>query len=176
MAISDTKVVDGRTAGRLLLSALVEVLPALDPGFSMPKRVSMAPGGQLVEDGEQLTVLYANITRGLPGAPQSDGFVPVQQMIQFHTFEVNLIRRVHGLTGTPKPRPPSPAELDSDYDVTAADADLLWAAIVTIWAENMVTTTNRHFAFGPLAGVGVEGRLAGSRCPVSWPVLATRTS
>lgn len=179
--LAPAPVLDIVGAGQVFYDAFVSTIDELAAGmtvevdgsatpvsevWALPDRANLAPGGQIADEADQLTVLFTGITRGLPGATNSDGFVPPAHMMQFVTFEVNLIRLVSGLSE--RGDAPPPTVQASDWARTTLDAELTWATLLQIQAQNLVVPENRHFAFGPLITVGPEGRLAGIRCPVSW--------
>lgn len=169
MAISQTPILDPYSAGRALLVALEECLRVLDPGFDVPERKGMAPGGQLVQDGEQLTVLLTGITRGLPGQPTGEAFSHPSRLTQYYTFEINLLRRVR--IEDSFGNPPTAKVQDDDAAVLARDNAMLYAAVVSIWAEELIVRTTESFYFGPVVSIGPEGDLAGNRCAVGWVAL-----
>jgi hypothetical protein len=153
-------------AGTNLLEAIKAVFALMD--VRLPERVGLVPGGSVAFDGDQLTVNFEGITRGIPGRPDSQWETPAST-IQYMQFDVYLLRQVSVVKdGGPAAVLPTPGQLAGDFTRLASDAANLWAAIVAIHASYAMVPAGVPIVYGPLESVGPEGGLSGSKCSVFW--------
>lgn len=157
---------DVKGAGHALLDSLVAILST---SIELPDIVGLVPGSEPAYDGEQFTVNYIGITRGIDpqAAPQP---VQPQAMQQFFQFEVNLLRAIPALqlTNTRAAAIPGIALQSDAFDLLADDAAALWEAIVSIHASFSIVPANVPFTYGPAISLIPQGGLSGNRLPVAW--------
>lgn len=150
-----------------ILAAFVTQLKA-QKGFSLPERRYVAPGSQIVWDGEQFTVALMGIDQGQPGAGFGGSFVPEASNF-FVQFSVNLVREVQALQadGPGLGMVPSDGEMDEDGQTSLGDATVLMLAATAIHQAYVITGPGEGMVIGPLQPLGPEGGLVATRLLLS---------
>lgn len=158
--------IDIAAAGRALLGQLVTMMT--DAGVALPSRQGVLPGGLTAFDAEQFTVTWTNLGRGMPGAPVVT-FQLASTFTFFYEFDVYLLRSTATVTGRGRQGgAPTPAQLESNFDQLADDAENLLASIVAIVSKGLLVDYNIPILFDGPQAVGPEGVLAGCKLTVQF--------
>jgi len=159
--------IDIQAAGNALLGAVTASLIAAD--VQIPKRTGFVPGGLVAYDGEMLVCNLVNIGMGQPGQDQATSVQPVELMF-YYWFQINFLRQVPGIAGDGMNGGllPTNRAQENSYALLANDAENLLGAVVAAQASGAIVPINIPFHYGPLAMVGPEGTLGGSRIDVKF--------
>jgi hypothetical protein len=155
-------------SGQRLLDVVQQIL-VNDYGIEIPDIVGVMPGGLIAYDGPQLTVNLVTITLGLPGAARTTTDHPTKTQ-QFYEWNLMLLRDTPVIGNDGTASTPDPVDLAASAVQLFNDASAMWATMVTINANYLMSTAGVPFGYGPLHALGPDGGLAG--CGLSVFVLA----
>jgi hypothetical protein len=137
-------------------------------GVELPSKQFIAPSPNPPWDGEQVSVAFAGMTQGQPGAAIG-GTMIGSALNQMVTFSVSIVRKISELdTSAPLNAGaiPDADAMTADGLLVIGDASALWIAAAEIKATQTLARGNEGFGIGPCLPVGPEGGLAAQRLQI----------
>lgn len=137
-------------------------------GVTLPERRYVAPGSQIVFDGEQMTVCLMGMAQGQPGQGYGQTMVP-EALTIWASFSVNLVREVSVVNteGFAAMEIPTMAEQDADGQAAIGDAQALILAASAVHRSYALTGPGEGFVIDGLQPIGPEGGLVANRLLIS---------